>query len=108
MERIQEGSITGSSLSCDLLAARKLSNRLEIQQIVDLVAGEVHSDTHLAQKMSLYLCHRFSGCSVTEIGAHFGVGESAVAEISTCFATVLYQDQRLAEKVAGVLAGLDR
>lgn len=108
MERIREVSITGHHLNCDLPVACELSKRPGIQQIIDLVAGEVRTDKVMAMKMSMYLCHRFSGCTLQEIGRHFGVGESAAAENSNGFATVLYQDQLLAEKVAGVLAGLDR
>ncbi len=106
IEEIKDECLEGQSVSRDLPAVRELRGRPEIQQIVDAVAGEVDADHRLAKKMTIYLCHHFSGCTLKEIGSYFGVGESAVSENSNRFATILYQDQRLAETVAGLLAVL--
>ncbi|MDH3454320.1 MAG: transposase, partial [Desulfuromonadales bacterium] len=104
VQEIREKHLANRHVSRDLPAARALRTRPEIQQIVDVVAGELRDDHRLVKKMSIYLCHHFSGFSLKEIGAHFGVGESAVSENSNRFAMTLYKDQRLAEMVAGVLA----
>ena len=93
-------------ISRDLPATRELKTRPEIQKIVDTVAEAVNSDHRLVKKVTIYLCHHFSGCSLKEIGAHFGIGESAVSENSKRFAMILYKDQRLAEMIAGLLADL--
>lgn len=93
-------------ISRDLPATREMKTRPEIQKIIDTVAEAVNNDYRLVKKVTIYLCHHFSGCSLKEIGAHFGIGESAVSENSKRFAMTLYKDQRLAEMIAGLLADL--
>ena len=106
VEEIKEKYLSTQLVSRDLPATRELRIRPEIQQIVDVVAGELSGDHRLVKKMTIYMCHHFSGCSLKEIGAYFGVGESAVSESSNRFAMTLYKDQRLAEMIAGLLAEL--
>lgn len=106
VEDIRERYLSVQCVSRDLPATRELRKRPEIQHIVNAVSVELSSDHRLVKKMSIYLCHHFSGCSLKEIGTHFGIGESAVAENSKRFAMTLYKDQRLAETVAGLLAVL--
>jgi len=106
VDEIKGKYLSTQRVSRDLPATRELRTRPEIQQIIDAVAGELKGDHRLEKKMTIYLCHHFSGCTLKEIGAHFGVGESAVSENSKRFAMTLYKDQRLAEMVAGLLATL--
>lgn len=106
VEEVRQKRLKKRQISRDLPATRQLRGRPEIQQIVDAVTGEVKVDQRLARKLTIYLCHHFSGCTLKEIGRYFGVGESAVSESSNRFAQILYRDQRLAEMVAGLLAEL--
>ena len=106
VDEVRDKHLSKLPASRDLPAARALRTRPEIQQIADAVANELSGDHRLVKKMTIYLCHHFSGCSLKDIGAHFGVGESAVSENSNRFAMTLYKDQRLAEMVAGLLAEL--
>lgn len=93
-------------ISRDLPAVKALKLCPEIQNIIEAVSKSLPGDKRLATRMSIYLCHHFSGCSLKEIGESFGVGESAVSVNSNWFASVLYKDQHLAETVAGLLAEL--
>lgn len=106
VEKIRDKHVPTQHVSRDLPATRVLKIRPEIQQIVDVVACEMKPDHRLVKKISIYMCHRYSGCNLKEIGEYFGVGESAVSENSNRFAMVLVKDQRLAETVAGFLAEL--
>ncbi len=106
IEEVRRDCLATRTNSRDLPAARELMRRPKIQQIFEAVACEISVDHRLAKKMTIYLCHHFSGCTLKEIGTYFGVGESAVSENSNRFAMILYQDQRLAETVAGLLAEL--
>ena len=49
--------------------------------------------------MTIYLCHRFSGTKLKEIGAQFGVKESAVSQSGRRFASGLEKDKKLQELV---------
>jgi putative transposase len=106
VEEISDELLIKRSCSRDLPTVRKLRGRPEIHRVFKVVSNELKNDYRLAKKMSIYLCHHFSSCSLHDIGAYFGVGESAISESSNRFAATLYQDQRLAETVAGLLAEL--
>jgi len=105
-EEIVDGHLPGLLINRDLPASRELRSRPKIQMVVNMVSRLVNADHRLVKKMSIYICHHFSGCSLKEIGDYFGVGESAVSESSSRFALMLYQDQLLAEAIAGLLAEL--
>jgi REP element-mobilizing transposase RayT len=93
--------------SRDLPGIDKLQVRSSVRSVIDIVSAELNNDARMTKKMSVYLCHRFGGHSLKEIGDSFGIGESAVSETSNRFAAVLHSDQRLAETVAGVLSVLN-
>jgi hypothetical protein len=55
---------------------------------------------------SIYLCHRYSGARLKEIGAYFVIGESAVSQASRRFAIKMAKDDKLIkamEKIEGEL-----
>jgi len=91
----------------DLPDIDKLQMRSSVRAVIDIVSAELNHDARMTKKMSVYLCHRFSGHSLKEIGKNFGIGESAVSETSNRFAAILHSDQLLAETVAKVLSVLN-
>jgi len=56
----------------------------------------------VTKKMSIYLCHRYSGAKLKEIGERFGGGESAVSQSSRRFAQKLAEDAELRKRVEEV------
>jgi len=60
----------------------------EICEAVVVLAGE---DKKTVTGMSIYLCHRYSGAGLKEIGAQFGISESGITRAS----------QRFGEKIEG-------
>ena len=106
VDKIRSNNPSTQKISRDLPAVKALRNSPEVHNIVDVVANAFNDDYRMIKKMSIYICHQFSGCTLKEIGEYFGVGESAISEHSSRFAMTLYQDQLLAETVAGVLAEL--
>jgi predicted DNA-binding protein YlxM (UPF0122 family) len=47
----------------------------------------------------IYLCHKYSGAGLKEIGEKFGIKESAVSQASRRFAQVLERDKELLKKI---------
>ena len=45
--------------------------------------------------MQIYLCHRYTGARLLEIGNLFGIGESAVSQNSRRFSEKLSRDREL-------------
>ena len=49
----------------------------------------------MARQMQIYLCHRYTGARLLEIGNLFGIGESAVCQNSRRFSERLSRDREL-------------
>jgi hypothetical protein len=65
----------------NLPALRALTRDRSINQIIGLV-GENIVDKELARKISIHLCHRFSGEKLRNIGERFGLSEPGVTQAS--------------------------
>ena len=60
------------------------------------------NDQPLARRVGLYLCHRYTGLKLKEIGAAYGVGESAVTQASGRVAEEMKQSES-ARKSVGMI-----
>lgn len=66
----------------DLSTLKVLSKRPDIDDIEKIVDSIFKSDEKLARQMKLYMCHRFSGKKLRDIGKRFGITESGVTQAS--------------------------
>ncbi len=57
-----------------------MSKRTELKDIEKVVDSIIQSDDKLARQIKLYICHRFSGKKLRDIGKHFGISESGVTQ----------------------------
>ena len=69
---------------------------------MNAVTEALGAQPKVARQASLYLCHRYSGEKLRDIGNMFNVRESAVSEASRLFAEKLAKDEELAGQVARV------
>jgi len=51
------------------------------------------------RKAAIYLSHRYSGRQLREIGAEFGIGESAVSPASKRFETDMSENHMLRRRI---------
>ena len=84
---------------------KKVAPRVTVEMIRETVREQFADDERLAEKAGIYLCHRYSGARLREIGVHFGIGESAVAQASSRFSQNLVKDGELKKRVE-VVEGL--
>jgi chromosomal replication initiation ATPase DnaA len=63
------------------------------------VEGWFGEDRATARRVGLYLCHQYSGRKLKEIGAAFGVTESAVTQASRRVAEALKGNESLRTRV---------
>lgn len=63
-------------------AVKQLSGQLSVEKVVDAVKITVGEEGGLWRKISIHLCHRYSGMKLKEIGEKFGVGDAAVSVTS--------------------------
>ena len=86
---------------------RELQGRPDIGKI-KAAAGEAFPDSgRLARAAGIYLCHRFSGARLQEIGDLFGLSPSGVTQAGKRFDEALKKDKVLEKKVLEVARKLD-
>ncbi|MDD2734158.1 MAG: hypothetical protein PHF56_09465 [Desulfuromonadaceae bacterium] len=89
----------------ELSSARKLISKPSLQAILEAV--EITFGGGLTSKnATIYLCHKYSGAGLKEIGEMFGVKESAVSQASRRFAQVLERDKIMLSQIEKVRMSL--
>jgi putative transposase len=78
----------------------------DLEQIIEQTAAVFGEDTALLKKVQIYLCHKFSGQKLKDIGMHFGIGLSGVSQASRRVALQIKEDKRLRKKVNKVILAL--
>lgn len=101
VSELTEKHIDGKQNDRELPAARKLISKPSLQAILE-AAKEISSSDRIAKNASIYLCHKYSGVGLKEIGEKFGTKESAVSQTSRRFAQVLERDKELAKQIEKV------
>ena len=99
VDDIREKYLAGVKQNKDLPAVRALAKKISIQEISSIVDNAVGDDTKIARKVKIFLCHKYTGEKLKTIGDIFGIGDSAVSQVSKRFGMSLKQDKRLRDKV---------
>lgn len=87
-------------------AIRRLK-RPTVGQILAAVAGEPETSGNQARNVSLYLCHRYSGARLREIGEYFGLSDAAVAQASRRLRVTAESDEKMGRVIERVVKMLD-
>jgi len=82
----------------NLSTLRALSNRPDMEQINETVDSVFGSNDKLSRLIKLYLCHRYSGRKLKEIGTYFDIGESGVSQTTHRVSDKL-KDKKLTRKI---------
>jgi len=98
---IKERYVAGRKPDRNLPALTELS-KFSTLEILNGAREEWGEDHPLTRKAALYLCHRYSGRTLKEIGSHFSIGESAVSQASRRFQLTLDEDPKLRKKIQGL------
>jgi putative transposase len=85
-----------------LPALRQLISKPSPEQILKVIENDFATNNKLARQVGMYLCHRYSGKKIREIGELFGVGSSAVTEASRRLQERIEGDSKLKEAIQGV------
>lgn len=85
----------------ELPAARVLTTKPTLQVILEAVKNSSIS-CKLEKNVSIYLCHKYSGAGLKEIGEKYGIKESAVSQSSRRLLTLLEQDKELYEQIGKI------
>ncbi|MBI5042609.1 MAG: transposase [Nitrospirae bacterium] len=98
VKEISDKHLTNKKVDRNLPALREL-RRASIAEIIKEVNSIFRGDSVLSRKAAIYLCHRYSGRTLKEIGDYFNIGESAVSQTSCRFGLILNKDKGLRKKI---------
>jgi len=99
VETVLEKHVGKRSLERDLPALRQLAARPSVGEILGVVDAVFGPSKKTARQAGMYLCHRYSGEKLREIGKRFAVGPSAVTEASRLFPRRMERDAELGEVI---------
>lgn len=91
----------------ELPAIRKTLERPGLQAIEEAVDSQLELDVRLARQIKMFLCHRYSGKKLKEIGERFSVSESAVTQASRRIGDKLRNDKKLEKLILRIEKRLD-
>ncbi len=83
----------------ELPALRQLAGRTGFEAIRSAVEDLFVDDQAKARRVGLYLCRRHTGLKLKEIGAAYGVGDSAVTQASRRVAEEMRQNLSMRKSV---------
>jgi REP element-mobilizing transposase RayT len=99
VEEIEALHLSGATPTRDLPGVRQMKSRWSMDEIVAVVEKTIGAEKGFARKVGMYLCHRYGGAKLREIGERFGVGESAVSQGSKRLRDKVTEDEALRGKI---------
>ena len=66
-----------------------------IERILEVVSNGPFADDGIKKKVGIYLCHRYSGAKLRDIGSHFEMKDAAVSQASKRLAQQIDKDKAL-------------
>ncbi len=99
VREIREKYLEGRKSDRDLPALRDLSRGPGVTEIRALSEEIFPEDENLARRAGIYLCWRFSGAKLKEIGELYGISESGVNRACGRFEKMMERDEVLSERL---------
>jgi len=96
---IREKYLEGRTSDRDIPALRELTRRPDIMMIKEAVEEAFPGNGRLARSAGIYLCHRFSGAKLKDIGDLYGISESGVTQAGKRFEETMKKDSSLEKRV---------
>ena len=104
---IQERHLNSKKADRDLPSLRELTCRPSLDDIVKAVKKVLPENERLATKAGIYICHRYSGAKLKEIGEMFRLTESGVTRASKRFEESIEDDKDLKEILVKIRVALN-
>lgn len=107
INRIRVEHIDRTVADRNLPDAKYFYDKPDIEEIIEHVEKTIPEDFSLSKRVQLYLCHRYSGQKLNDIGIHFGIGESAVSQASRRVAMQVDKNKELKKKINKILVNIN-
>ncbi|MBW2609865.1 MAG: transposase [Deltaproteobacteria bacterium] len=99
IDYIKEYFLKDKKIVSDIPALKELSEKVSIKDILKKTDQIFQKDAGLARSVKIYLCQRYTGYKLKDIGAFFGIGESGVSQASRRIAQRIDKDKALRKKI---------
>ena len=99
IEYIKDNFLSAKKPDKELPALKKLVKKPSMQDIFKEVELVFAKDKVLSRNVKMYLCTRFTGNKLKEIGFHFGIGESGVSQACRRVADKIEEDKKLKKQI---------
>jgi chromosomal replication initiation ATPase DnaA len=96
---IREKYLAGKKPDKEIPALQELHAKISIQDIFALVDNFFKNEPTLSRNVKLFLCRKYTGERLQDIGAYFGIGESGVSQASSRMARKMATDKKLKGRV---------
>ena len=99
IDYIKKSYLKDKKVASDMPALKELSEKTSIKTIIENTDKEFEKDHGLARGVKIYLCQRYTGDKLKDIGTFFGIGESGVSQASRRVAQRIDKDKTLRKKI---------
>jgi REP element-mobilizing transposase RayT len=99
---IKDRFLSGKKPDKDLPALKELVEKASMQDIFDEVESVLGKQPPLARNVEMFLCQRYTGEKLKDIGTHFGIGESGVSQASRRVNDKIRKDKKLKRQIAKI------
>ncbi len=83
-------------------ALKEFIRRASMKEIVDEVESVFGKEAALSRKVTMYLCQRYTGEKLKDIGMRFGIGESGVSQACRRVSEERRNDEKLERDIAKI------
>ena len=99
---IKDKFLAGKKPDKGLPALKELVQKASLQDIFDEVESVFGAEPALGRNVKMFLCHRYTGAKLKDIGTHFGIGESGVSQASRRVNAKISNDKKLKRKISKI------
>lgn len=96
---IKDSYLSAKKPNKELPALKELVKKPSMRDIFKEVELVIPKDKVLSRNIKMYLCQRYTGHKLKEIGFHFGIGESGVSQACRRVAHKIEKDKKLKKKI---------
>jgi len=107
INQIREKHLDRKKPDRDLADLRQFYEMPDLEEIIKQAAKVFSEDAALLKRVQIYLCHKFSGQKLKDIGYHFGIGLSGVSQASRRVALQIKDDKELKKKIDKIILDLN-
>lgn len=100
---IRERYLEGRGSDRDIPALRELSRKPDILKIREAAEKAFPGNGRLARAVGIYLCHRFSGTRLKEIGDLYGISQSGVTQAARRFEEAMGKVTTLSKQIKKII-----